>query len=97
MLLKMCNVDFQYPTPLASSSARSSSLSHCPLGGTILESYCSGRSTVTRLLAGEMEPSVGGEVWKHANLANLIGRVASSSVETESLWRHVVRKATHNL
>ncbi|KAK8858439.1 hypothetical protein IAR55_002666 [Kwoniella newhampshirensis] len=73
-LLKMRNVSFQYPgSPIQQLYDISLQVS-LSSRVAILGPNGSGKSTLVKLLTGETEPNLGGQVWKHPNL--VIGYVA---------------------
>lgn len=72
--MKMRKVGFQYPkspAPQLNDITLQVSLSSRV---AVLGPNGSGKSTLVKLLVGETEPNLGGEVWKHPNL--VIGYVA---------------------
>ena len=82
--MKMRKVAFQYPgspAPQLNDITLQVSLSSRV---AVLGPNGSGKSTLVKLLVGETEPNLGGEVWKHPNL--VIGYVAQHAF-------HHVRRA----
>ncbi|KNX50199.2 elongation factor 3 [Cryptococcus deuterogattii R265] len=73
-LLKMRNVSFQYPGSSIQQLYDISLQVSLSSRVAILGPNGSGKSTLVKLLTGETEPNLGGQVWKHPNL--VIGYVA---------------------
>ncbi|OCF62315.1 elongation factor 3 [Kwoniella mangroviensis CBS 10435] len=73
-LLKMRNVNFQYPGAPVQQLFDISLQVSLSSRVAILGPNGSGKSTLVKLLTGETEPNKGGQVWKHPNL--VIGYVA---------------------
>jgi len=73
-LLKMRDVSFQYPGSPVQQLYNISLQVSLSSRVAILGPNGSGKSTLVKLLTGETEPNLGGQVWKHPNL--VIGYVA---------------------
>ncbi|ODN95233.1 elongation factor 3 [Cryptococcus wingfieldii CBS 7118] len=73
-LLKMRNVSFQYPGSAVQQLYDINLQVSLSSRVAILGPNGSGKSTLVKLLTGETEPNLGGQVWKHPNL--VIGYVA---------------------
>ncbi|WVQ80572.1 hypothetical protein IAT38_002677 [Cryptococcus sp. DSM 104549] len=73
-LMKMRNVSFQYPGSPVQQLYDVSLQVSLSSRVAILGPNGSGKSTLVKLLTGETEPNLGGQVWKHPNL--VIGYVA---------------------
>ncbi|WVQ72805.1 hypothetical protein IAR50_002365 [Cryptococcus sp. DSM 104548] len=73
-LLKMRNVSFQYPGSSIQQLYDINLQVSLSSRVAILGPNGSGKSTLVKLLTGETEPNLGGQVWKHPNL--VIGYVA---------------------
>lgn len=73
-LMKMRHVGFQYPTAPAPQLYDVSLQVSLSSRVAVLGPNGSGKSTLVKLLVGETEANLGGEVWKHPNL--VIGYVA---------------------
>ncbi|ODN77592.1 hypothetical protein L202_04760 [Cryptococcus amylolentus CBS 6039] len=73
-LLKMRNVSFQYPGSAIQQLYDINLQVSLSSRVAILGPNGSGKSTLVKLLTGETEPNLGGQVWKHPNL--VIGYVA---------------------
>ena len=73
-LLKMRDVNFQYPGSAVQQLYDISLQVSLSSRVAILGPNGSGKSTLVKLLTGETEPNKGGQVWKHPNL--VIGYVA---------------------
>jgi len=73
-ICKMRHVNFQYPTSKVQQLYDITLQVSLSSRVAVLGPNGSGKSTLVKLLVGETEPNMGGEVWKHPNL--VIGYVA---------------------
>jgi len=73
-IMKMRHVNFQYPTSKVQQLYDVTLQVSLSSRVAVLGPNGSGKSTLVKLLVGETEPNMGGEVWKHPNL--VIGYVA---------------------
>jgi len=73
-IMKMRHVNFQYPTSKVQQLYDITLQVSLSSRVAVLGPNGSGKSTLVKLLVGETEPNMGGEVWKHPNL--VIGYVA---------------------
>lgn len=72
--MKMRHVNFRYPTSKVQQLYDITLQVSLSSRVAVLGPNGSGKSTLVKLLVGETEPNLGGEVWKHPNL--VIGYVA---------------------
>jgi len=73
-IMKMRHVNFQYPSSKVQQLYDVTLQVSLSSRVAVLGPNGSGKSTLVKLLVGETEPNMGGEVWKHPNL--VIGYVA---------------------
>jgi len=69
-IMKMRHVNFQYPTSKVQQLYDITLQVSLSSRVAVLGPNGSGKSTLVKLLVGETEPNMGGEVWKHPNLVS---------------------------